>query len=158
MKPLTTLTYSSWASKNLIFPPEHCSTQPKRFAKTLGRPPSSPAWVKKSNYMIKLVMVDIPFSKRTKCYPSFCGLVVGFEATGRNAHHGLRQEDLEGVFSRHQNDLRRGRDPGFDGTELPKPSCGHGDVTFPRATRAVPPFGSVSIRSSHQGNPPCRPF
>jgi len=38
------------------------------------------------------------FSERTKCYPSSRGLVVCFEATGRNAHHGLHQEDPEGVF------------------------------------------------------------
>ena len=42
--------------------------------------------------------MGIFFSKRTKCYPSSRCLVAGFEATGRNAHHGVRQEDPEGVF------------------------------------------------------------
>ena len=37
-------------------------------------------------------------------------------------------------------------------------SHGHRDVTFPRATKVVPPFDSASTQSTHQGNPQRRPF
>lgn len=64
----------------------------------LGRPPSLPAWVKNLSCMIKLVVMDVSFSEQTKCYPSSCALTAGFEATGRDAHRGLRQEDSQGML------------------------------------------------------------
>ena len=64
----------------------------------LGRLPSLRAWVKNLNCMIKLVMMDVPPSKQTKCYPFSRTLVAGLEAIGRNAHHGFRQEEPERVL------------------------------------------------------------